>query len=74
MQSNNPVFRARRSSTGRLPNAYGNQTYAGNGAAHPGYGQPAGDAPTGTGTPDHHRAADDDRLGRPEDRHRAASW
>jgi len=37
MQSNNPVFR--RSEEFNSPNAYGNQTYAGNGNAHQGYGQ-----------------------------------
>jgi uncharacterized YccA/Bax inhibitor family protein len=40
MQSNNPVFR---NSDGFKPgyNAYGNATYAGNGAAHSGYGDPS---------------------------------
>ncbi|MBB3041887.1 Bax inhibitor-1/YccA family protein [Nocardioides soli] len=37
MQSNNPVFR--RSEEFNASNAYGNQTYAGNGAGHQGYGQ-----------------------------------
>jgi uncharacterized YccA/Bax inhibitor family protein len=37
MQSNNPVFR--RSEEFNSTNAYGNQTYAGNGTAHQGYGQ-----------------------------------
>ncbi|GAB2445058.1 Bax inhibitor-1/YccA family protein [Nocardioides hungaricus] len=37
MQSNNPVFR--RSEEFNSANAYGNQTYAGNGSAHQGYGQ-----------------------------------
>jgi len=37
MQSNNPVFR--RSEEFNSTNAYGNQTYAGNGGAHQGYGQ-----------------------------------
>ena len=40
MQSNNPVFRRRMRSTGPgQANAYGNQTYPGNGAAYDGYGQ-----------------------------------
>lgn len=40
MQSNNPVFR-NAEGFGKAPsyNAYGNPTYAGNGAAHTGYGQ-----------------------------------
>lgn len=37
MQSNNPVFR--RSEEFQSSNAYGNQTYAGNGTGHQGYGQ-----------------------------------
>ncbi len=37
MQSNNPVFR--RSEEFNSANAYGNQTYAGNGSARQGYGQ-----------------------------------
>jgi len=37
MQSNNPVFR--RAEEFHSSNAYGNQTYAGNGAGHQGYGQ-----------------------------------
>lgn len=40
MQSNNPVFRRSDAFNGASSNAYGNQTYAGNGAAYPGYGQP----------------------------------
>ena len=36
MQSNNPVFRRSEAFSGS--NAHGNQTYAGNGAAYPGYG------------------------------------
>jgi uncharacterized YccA/Bax inhibitor family protein len=38
MQSNNPVFR-RSEEFHRGGNAYGNQTYAGNGASYPDYGQ-----------------------------------
>ena len=38
MQSNNPVFRNSPAFNGKA-NAYGNQTYPGNGAAYPGYGQ-----------------------------------
>ena len=41
MQSNNPVFRNSDAFNGASTNAYGNQTYPGNGAAHQGYGQPA---------------------------------
>ena len=33
MQSNNPVFRRSEAFNGASSNAYGNQTYAGNGAA-----------------------------------------
>ena len=49
MQSNNPIFRNSKEFNGQA-NAYGNQTYPGNGAAHQGYGQ----APAyGTGTTDY---------------------
>ncbi len=53
MQSNNPVFRRSAEFNGSGANAYGNQTYAGNGAAYPGYGQPGQSDPStwGTGTP-----------------------
>jgi len=47
MQSNNPVFRRSEAFNGRA-NAYGNQTYGGNGNAYAGYGDPA---TWGTGTP-----------------------
>ena len=47
MQSNNPVFRRSEAFNGQA-NAYGNQTYAGNGNAYAGYGDPA---TWGTGTP-----------------------
>ena len=51
MQSNNPVFRRSAEFNGSS-NAYGNQTYAGNGAAYPAYGQGSSDPATwGTGTP-----------------------
>lgn len=42
MQSNNPVFRRSDAFNGRATNAYGNQTYPGNGAAYDAYGQPVG--------------------------------
>ena len=49
MQSNNPIFRNSKEFNGQA-NAYGNQTYPGNGAAYPGYGQTpsygGGSAPT----------------------------
>ncbi len=51
MQSNNPVFRNSDAFNGST-NAYGNQTYPGNGAAHDAYGQPQtgyAEAPVGTG-------------------------
>jgi len=54
MQSNNPVFRRSEEFNKPGGNAYGNQTYAGNGAAYPGYGQQPGysdPATWGTGTP-----------------------
>ena len=53
MQSNNPVFRRSEEFNTPGANAYGNQTYAGNGAPQPGYGQPGYTDPAtwGTGTP-----------------------
>jgi uncharacterized YccA/Bax inhibitor family protein len=57
MQSNNPVFRRSEAFNGASTNAYGNQTYPGNGAAHQAYGQASGHgqppyaAPTTTGRP-----------------------
>jgi uncharacterized YccA/Bax inhibitor family protein len=42
MQSNNPVFRRSEAFNGASTNAYGNQTYPGNGAVHQGYGQAPG--------------------------------
>ena len=50
MQSNNPVFRRADGFNGRETNAYGNQTYPGNGAGYDAYGQPTGQAPTGYDT------------------------
>ncbi len=54
MQSNNPVFRRSEEFNGTSANAYGNQTYAGNGAGHQAYGQPGyaqPGLPTTTGRP-----------------------
>ncbi len=53
MQSNNPVFRRSEEFNRPAANAYGNQTYAGNGTAYPGYGQQGNTDPAtwGTGTP-----------------------
>ena len=48
MQSNNPVFRRSEEFNRPGTNAYGNQTYAGNGAPYAGYGDPA---TWSTGTP-----------------------
>ncbi|WP_432476786.1 Bax inhibitor-1/YccA family protein [Nocardioides sp. GXQ0305] len=39
MQSNNPVFRRSEAFNGSQANAYGNQTFPGNGTAYDGYGQ-----------------------------------
>ena len=47
MQSNNPVLRRSEAFNGQA-NAYGNQTYAGNGSTHAGYGDTA---TWGTGSP-----------------------
>ena len=47
MQSTNPVFRRSEAFNGQQANAYGNQTYPGNGAEHSGYGQ----TPTGYADP-----------------------
>jgi uncharacterized YccA/Bax inhibitor family protein len=53
MQSNNPVFRRSEEFNASGSNAYGNQTYAGNGSAYQGYGQTGYTDPAswGTGTP-----------------------
>lgn len=48
MQSNNPVFRRSEEFNRPGANAYGNQTYAGNGAPYAGYGDPS---TWSTGTP-----------------------
>jgi len=50
MQSNNPVFRRSEEFNRGGSNAYGNQTYAGNGAAYPGYGTDPSN--WGTGDPE----------------------
>ena len=39
MQSNNPVFRRSEEFQRSGANAYGSQTYPGNGGGYPGYGQ-----------------------------------
>ena len=52
MQSNNPVFRRSDAFNGASGNAYGNQTYAGNGAPQQGYGMPQQGQP-GYGVPTH---------------------
>ncbi len=52
MKSNNPVFSRSEEFNRASSNTYGNQTYAGGGAAYPGYGDSAGDPSTwGTGAP-----------------------
>lgn len=53
MQSNNPVFRRSEEFNRSGANPYGNQMYAGNGSAYPGYGQaPVNDPSSGsTGGP-----------------------
>ena len=61
MQSNNPIFSRSPEFNGTgSPNTSGNQTYAGNGATYPGYGQqPAGDPSTwGTGAPTQERSTE----------------
>lgn len=50
MRSNNPVFNRSPEFNGQN-NAYGNQTYAGNGAAYPGYGAQDDPSQWGVGTP-----------------------
>ena len=50
MQSNNPVFRRSEEFQRSGANAYGNQTYPGNGGGYPGYGQ-TDPSTWGTGTP-----------------------
>ena len=52
MKSNNPVFARSEEFNRASSNTYGNQTYAGGGAAYPGYGDTSSDPSTwGTGTP-----------------------
>jgi len=52
MQSNNPVFRRSEEFNRGGANGYGNPTYAGNGSAQTGYGQPVTDpSQWSTGTP-----------------------
>jgi len=51
MQSNNPVFRRSEEFNGAATNAYGNQTYAGNGAPQTGYGQMTDPSQWSVGTP-----------------------
>jgi uncharacterized YccA/Bax inhibitor family protein len=51
MQSNNPVFRRSEEFHRSGANPYGNQMYAGNGGAYPGYGQQTDPSTWGTGTP-----------------------
>ena len=63
MQSNNPVFRRSEAFNGQATgqaNAYGNQTYAGNGSSYAGYGDPA---TWGTGTPGSPTTQGTDRRG-----------
>ncbi|MBF4162896.1 Bax inhibitor-1/YccA family protein [Nocardioides acrostichi] len=61
MQSNNPVFRRSEEFNRPGMNAYGNQTYAGNGATHSGYGT---DPSTwGTGAPGEVYSAKPDQGG-----------
>jgi uncharacterized YccA/Bax inhibitor family protein len=63
MRSNNPVFNRSPEFNGQSTNAYGNQTYAGNGAAYPGYGQPTNDPSTwGVGTPGTPSQVDQGRM------------
>ncbi|NYE35490.1 putative YccA/Bax inhibitor family protein [Nocardioides cavernae] len=51
MRSNNPVFARSEEFNRASSNAYGNQTYAGGGAAYPGYGDTTDPSTWGTGTP-----------------------
>ena len=58
MQSNNPVFRRSEGFQRGGMNMYGNQTYAGNGAPHQGFGQPVTDpSQWSVGTPGETRHA-----------------
>jgi uncharacterized YccA/Bax inhibitor family protein len=64
MKSNNPVFNRSPEFNGQATNAYGNQTYPGNGTTYPGYGQqPYSDPSTwGTGTPGMPTQVDQGRM------------
>jgi uncharacterized YccA/Bax inhibitor family protein len=56
MQSNNPIFRRSEEFNRGGANLYGNQTYAGNGAPVPGYGQTTDPSQWSVGTPGDTRA------------------
>ena len=61
MQSNNPVFRRSEEFQRSGANAYGNQTYPGNGGGYPGYGQ-TDPSTWGTGTPGTTTTTDQGRM------------
>lgn len=61
MQSNNPVWSRSEGFNGRGTNAYGNQTYAANGAQYGGYGDPSQwgvGTPGAPGTPTHQQPSE----------------
>ena len=64
MKSNNPVFNRSPEFNGQATNAYGNQTYPGNGTTYPGYGQQGYSDPStwGTGTPGTPTQVDQGRM------------
>ncbi len=64
MRSNNPVFNRSPEFNGQTRNAYGNQTYPGNGASYGGYGQQGYTDPStwGTGTPGTPAQVDQGRM------------
>jgi len=64
MRSNNPVFNRTPEFNGQSTNAYGNQTYPGNGASYGGYGQQGQSDPStwGTGTPGSPTQVDQGRM------------
>jgi uncharacterized YccA/Bax inhibitor family protein len=62
MQSNNPVFRRSEEFQRSGANAYGNQTYPGNGGGYPGYGQQSDPSTWGTGTPGTPTSIDQGRM------------
>jgi uncharacterized YccA/Bax inhibitor family protein len=64
MRSNNPVFNRSPEFSGQSANAYGNQTYPGNGATYPGYGQQGQSDPStwGTGSPGSPTQVDQGRM------------